>query len=590
MKRRRSVDVKGSREARNVRPKKKKAPQTNESMESETSYASTSAKKLHEKQDISFDPNFSYCILQFTAVFSAISDCVVCKECGGKVKFLQSSVRGLGFKLNIKCTTCDKDINSISSSPLIGSAYEINRRLAFTMRVLGKGLRGIQFFCGLMDLPKYVTKKPFNMIVENIHNATKAVGMESLKKAAGNEIQLNNEAAHPNIPDGLKVSGDGTWMKRGFSSLFGVVTIIGWYTGKVLDIIVKSSYCKACETYEKEKGSAKYEEWLKNHIEMCSANHIGSAGKMESDGIIEIFQRSLKLYNVVYAYYIGDGDSKTFSAILKASIYDNIIPKKLECVGHVQKRMGTRLRNVKKTYKEAAKVTKSKSQSLEGKGKLTASLIDELTVYYGLAIRNNSDSVKNMKDAIWATFYHKISTDAKPQHIYCPTGTDSWCTWQKANAVGNLKNYVHKPALPDIVQTAIKPVYEALSNEELLQRCLGGFTQNNNESLNQKIWKIAPKSTFGSFRIIEIAAYVAASTFNDGADSYLRILDVLGIQVGRNAYDYCQAEDTSRLMHARIKAQQETKEARTARRQSKTKLHMEYDAQEGTSYGPGIAE
>lgn len=302
-----------------------------------------------------------------------------------------------------------------------------------------------------------------------------------------------------------------------------------------------------------------------------------------------MFQRSLELYNTAYAYYIGDGDCKTFLTLLNARIYDNIVPKKLECVGHVQKRMGRWLRNVKKTYK-AAKATKSRSASLEGKGKLTASLIDKLTVYYGLAIRNNCDPVKNLKDAIWATFYHKISTDVKPQHMYCLPGANSWCMWQKAKAEGSLKNYKHQTALPEIVQTAIKPVYEALSKEDLLQRCVGGYTQNNNESYNQNIWKLAPKTTFGSLRIVEIAAYVTASVFNDGSDSYLRVMDLLGIQVGRNAYQYCQEEDSNRLMHACIKAQQATREARIARRLSLSKQHMANEAQEGTTYGAGIAE
>ncbi|XP_050464557.1 tigger transposable element-derived protein 1-like [Cataglyphis hispanica] len=108
----------------------------------------------------------------------------------------------------------------------------------------------------------------------------------------------------------------------------------------------------------------------------------------------------------------------------------------------------------------------------------------------------------------------------------------------------------------------LKPVYEILSKEELLQRCLGGYTQNNNESYNQKIWKIAPKSTFGNLRIIETAAYVVAITFNDA----------------------------NRLMHARIKAQQQTKEARTARKQAKSMLNMTNEAQEGISYGSGISE
>ncbi|EFN81035.1 hypothetical protein EAI_05560, partial [Harpegnathos saltator] len=29
------------------------------------------------------------------------------------------------------------------------------------------------------------------------------------------------------------------------------------------------------------------------------------------------------------------------------------------------------------------------------------------------------------KKTIWATFYHKISTDENPQHNYCPIGADS---------------------------------------------------------------------------------------------------------------------------------------------------------------------
>lgn len=47
--------------------------------------------------------------------------------------------------------------------------------------------------------------------------------------------------------------------------------------------------------------------------------------------------------------------------------------------------MGTRLRNLKKNTKE-----------LGGKGKLTGKLIDELSMYYGLAIRRNHDSVLKM--------------------------------------------------------------------------------------------------------------------------------------------------------------------------------------------------
>lgn len=137
------------------------------------------------------------------------------------------------------------------------------------------------------------------------------------------------------------------------------------------------------------------------------------------------------------------------------------------------------------------------------------------------------------------------------------------------------------------MQIVIKPVYEALSKEELLQRCLGGYTQNSNKSYNRKILRIAPKSTSGSFRITEIAAYMAAG---DGAEIYLEILNAMGVPIGRNAYDYCQKEDATRLSNARIKTQQATKETRIARKQKKLQLHMQQEAQEGTFYGSGIAD
>ena len=59
---------------------------------------------------------------------------------------------------------------------------------------------------------------------------------------------------------------------------------------------------------------------------------------------------------------------------------------------------------------------KKETNGLGGKGKLIAKLIDELSVFYGLAIRKNKDSVKDMKMAIWATLKHKSSTDTNPQH------------------------------------------------------------------------------------------------------------------------------------------------------------------------------
>lgn len=147
--------------------------------------------------------------------------------------------------------------------------------------------------------------------------------------------------------------------------------------------------------------------------------------------------------------------------------------------------MGNRLRDlVKKTVvdTETKAGTKIKRKSLSGKGKLTAKMMDKLTVYYGFAIRRYSDSVENMKNAIWATFFYYSSTDENPQHNKCPTSTVSWCGWQKLAAANALDSFKHTySAFRKDVLRAVKHIYEDLGEDVLLERYVRGFTQNNNK-------------------------------------------------------------------------------------------------------------
>ena len=61
--------------------------------------------------------------------------------------------------------------------------------------------------------------------------------------------------------------------------------------------------------------------------------------------------------------------------------------KKIECTAHVQKRMGTRLRNKKK---ELSKKKLSDGKTIAGQGRLTDKMIDKIAGYYGRAIRSSS--------------------------------------------------------------------------------------------------------------------------------------------------------------------------------------------------------
>ncbi|GFU19343.1 uncharacterized protein TNCV_3032611 [Trichonephila clavipes] len=128
---------------------------------------------------------------------------------------------------------------------------------------------------------------------------------------------------------------DATWQRRGHMSLNSCVSAISIDTGKILDLEVMTQYCKMCE--------------LNGKCEHVCSNYKGSSGNMESVGAFRIFERSLIKQDLQYTEYYVDGDSKGFLQV--KDIYGENRVTKLECIGHIQKRVGSRLRKLKKNTK-----------------------------------------------------------------------------------------------------------------------------------------------------------------------------------------------------------------------------------------------
>ena len=85
---------------------------------------------------------------------------------------------------------------------------------------------------------------------------------------------------------------------------------------------------------------------------------------MEPVGEKRIWERSEAKHKLRYIEFYGDGGTKSFTTV--QDTYTGIQVKTLECVGHVQKRVGCCLRNLKKQEK-----------GIGGKGKLTNNMIDD---------------------------------------------------------------------------------------------------------------------------------------------------------------------------------------------------------------------
>ncbi|XP_025158725.1 uncharacterized protein LOC112589479 [Harpegnathos saltator] len=196
-----------------------------------------------------------------------------------------------------------------------------------------------------------------------------------------------------------------------------------------------------------------------------------------------------------------------------------------------------------------------------------------------------------MKKSIMATLYHYCSTDEKPKHGNCPAGADSWCEWRKAEAAGQLVNYKHPaPVIKSDIEKHLTSIYEDLSNEDLLTRCLGGHTQNSNESFNSTVWRIAPKHLNSGFKIVQIAAYLATGIFNEDYTAILLTMQLLEINIGQQCKMFVDNYDAQRVTRGERRRSSTTKEARTARRLEQMQRDEFYEEAEGLRYGPGTAD
>lgn len=289
-----------------------------------------------------------------------------------------------------------------------------------------------------------------------------------------------------------------------------------------------------------------YSSWRAQQA--CQKHTDAKSGRMEVEAALILFSRSVTKHNLRYTTLVSDGDSATFSALVKENVYGLVPVVKEECLNHVQKRMGTALRNL---------VQKSE-KPLGGKGRLTKGLIEKLTGYYGWALRNNSNDVAAMQRAVMASYHHITSTDAEPHHDLCPEGADSWCRHKVAEANG-VPQPRHRYNLPGYVAEAMLPIYKRLSEPSLLRRCLGAKTQNASESFHSVLWSLMPKEQHASLIAVETALHDAVIRYNAGNRRATKEISLsVGITPGHLAIQRAAEKDAQRMGKAERRSQTKT--------------------------------
>ncbi|GFW32620.1 uncharacterized protein TNCV_3678681 [Trichonephila clavipes] len=159
--------------------------------------------------------------------------------------------------------------------------------------------------------------------------AASNVACNTMKEAA---LEIRSNKTDTEISQSC-VSVDGPWQLRGYFSLNGCVSVISIDSGKVLEVEFMSKVYRLCNSKNKEL----------NTINNCT-KHVGSSGAMEFLGIYRIFELFVEMKKLQYVNFFGDGDSQGYASV--KDIYSKNTVAKYECIGHIQKRVETKLRNL----------------------------------------------------------------------------------------------------------------------------------------------------------------------------------------------------------------------------------------------------
>ena len=139
-----------------------------------------------------------------------------------------SSARyGLMSSLAMECSSCSEAtvFGTFSSRTGRGQSFDVNQRAVYHSLETGSGYEGLVTFCSIMNMPCLSVPAYYQQV---------DVILKSLQEEAKEQMQLAGKRLCKTVfeeqgeedtdtPVDVAVSFDGTWAKRGFTLLIGVV-------------------------------------------------------------------------------------------------------------------------------------------------------------------------------------------------------------------------------------------------------------------------------------------------------------------------------------------------------------------------------
>lgn len=264
------------------------------------------------------------------------------------LKFVNETRHGLRSLILFECNMCNGKFSIQTQDPDTSSTHmDINARAVAGIMSVGGGFSHLEEICASIGMP-CMSSKTYSAIHDTICDGWEKAAIKEMEDAAKKEAELAVERGDvdENGTPLITVVVDGCWSKRSYRTQYnassGVAAIVGFHTKKVLFMSVRNKFCFVCARSTNGKE-------IPEHA--CYKNWSGSSSSMESNIVLEGFQKSEALYNLKYNKMIADGDSSCYKKILEARPYANLTVEKIECRNHLLRNYCTKLRNLSEQHR-----------------------------------------------------------------------------------------------------------------------------------------------------------------------------------------------------------------------------------------------
>ena len=271
--------------------------------------------------------------------------------CSASVVFLGESSRyGLASVLVSQCQKCHSIFRCYTSTKLTHSNnthYTTNVQAVLGQIATGGGAEHLEEQLACVQVPA-LTKVSFILLERTLGRVFEQVVEDNLLTAGKEErsLAIAQGTFHDGVP-AITVVVDGGWSKRShkhsYNAKSGVGVIFGAATKKLLFIGVRNKYCSVCAISDRNNSPCPSHQ--------CFKNWNGSSCAMESDIIVQGFQLAEQMHGVRYRWFIGDGDSSVYHAVVTDVLYGRCV-QKVECANHAVKCYRNRLEALCKEHPE----------------------------------------------------------------------------------------------------------------------------------------------------------------------------------------------------------------------------------------------